>query len=64
MWSLIKGGDYMQASDITGAITTLTGAFDSITGWFPIIIAIGFFVAGTAINLIAGFFGKKKKKRR
>ena len=34
----------MQASDITGAITTLTGAFDSITGWFPIIIAIGFFV--------------------
>jgi len=54
----------MQASDITGAITTLTGAFDGITGWFPIIIAIGFFVAGTAINLIAGFFGKKKKRRR
>jgi len=54
----------MQASDITAAISTLTGAFDSITGWFPIIIAIGFFVAGTAINLIAGFFGKKKRKEK
>lgn len=54
----------MSASNITNAISTLTGAFDSITGWFPIIIAIGFFVAGTAINLIAGFFGKKKKRKR
>lgn len=54
----------MQASTVTEAITTLTGAFDNITGWFPIIIAIGFFVAGTAINLIAGFFGKKKKRKR
>ena len=54
----------MDASDVTAAITTLTGAFDSITGWFPIIIAIGFFVAGTAINLIAGFFGKRKKRRK
>lgn len=54
----------MEASNITGAITTLTGTFDVITGWFPILIAIGFFVAGTAINLIAGFFGKKKKRKR
>lgn len=54
----------METGVITSAITTLTGAFDSITGWFPIIIAIGFFVAGTAINLIAGFFGKKKKRKR
>lgn len=54
----------MQASDINAAITTLTGSFDKITGWFPIIIAIGFFVAGTAINLIAGFFGKRKRKRK
>lgn len=54
----------MQASDITGAITTLTGAFDSITGWFPIVIAIGFFVAGAAINLIAGFFGKRRRRRK
>jgi LPXTG-motif cell wall-anchored protein len=54
----------MDASDITSAITTLTSAFSDITGWFPIIIAIGFFVAGTAISLIAGFFGKKRRKRR
>lgn len=54
----------MQASTVADAITTLTGAFDSITAWFPILIAIGFFVAGTAINLIAGFFGKKKKRKR
>lgn len=53
----------MQASDVTAAVTTLTGVFDNITGWFPIMISIGFFVVGTAINLIAGFFGKKKRRK-
>lgn len=53
----------MTASTVTEAVTTVTGAFGSITAWWPILIAVGFFVAGSAINLISGFFNKKKGRK-
>lgn len=51
-------------SDITTAIsagvTAITDTFNTVTGWWFFPIVVGFFVAGLAITIIAGFFGKRK----
>lgn len=50
-------------SGITAAVTSVTGGFSAVTGWWVIGVAVGFFGAGIVINLIASFFGKRKKRR-
>ena len=56
----------MEASlvaGVTSAVTSVTGAFSAVTGWWVVGVAVAFFGAGLVINLIASFFGKRKKKR-
>ena len=57
-----------EASAITGAITQtvtdVTSSIGTVTSWWIFPIAITFFVAGTLLNLILGFFCKRKRRRR
>ena len=48
---------------ITSAVTSVTAGFSAVTGWWVVGVAVGFFGAGIVINLIASFFGKRKKRR-
>lgn len=53
---------------LTSAITTtvgdITAGLATVTGWWIVPFAITFFVAGTLLNLILGFFGKRRRGRR
>ena len=55
-------------ADLTSAITAtvgdVTAGLATVTGWWIVPFAITFFVAGTLLNLILGFFGKRRKSRR
>lgn len=48
---------------ITSAVTSVTGGFSAVTGWWVVGVAVGFFGAGLVINLIASFFGKRRRRR-
>lgn len=50
-------------SGITTAVTDVTGGFTAVTGWWVVGVAVAFFGAGIVINLIASFFGKRRKRR-
>ena len=52
------------ATGVASAVTEVTGAFSSVTSWWVIGIAVAFFGAGIVVNLIASFFGKRKKRRK
>ena len=52
-----------MVSGITTAVTNVTGGFSAVTGWWCVGIAVAFFGAGLVINLIASFFGKRRKRR-
>ena len=56
------------AGDINSAITATVGEVTSglatVVGWWIVPFAITFFVAGTLLNLILGFFGKRRRSRR
>lgn len=51
-------------SGVEAAVTQITGGFSAVTGWWVIGVAVAFFGAGLIINLIASFFGKRKKRRK
>lgn len=55
-------------ADLTSAITTtvteVTAGLATVTAWWIVPFAITFFVAGTLLNLILGFFGKRRRSRR
>ena len=55
--------DTSLVSGITTAVTNVTGGFSSVTGWWCVGVAVAFFGAGLVVNLIASFFGKRKKRR-
>ena len=52
------------ATGIASAVTEVTGGFSAVTGWWVIGIAVGFFGAGIVVNLIASFFGTRKKRKK
>lgn len=57
----------MGASMVSGietAVGQVTGAFSSVTGFWVVGVAVAFFGAGIVVNLIASFFGKRKKRRK
>lgn len=57
----------MEASVITAidtAVTQVTGSFASITGWWVIGVAVAFFGASIAVNVVLSLFGKKRRKRK
>ena len=51
------------ATGVASAVTSVTGGFAAVTGWWVVGVAVAFFGAGLVINLIASFFGKRKKRR-
>lgn len=51
-------------SAITATVTEVTGGLATVTAWWIVPFAISFFVAGTLLNLILGFFGKRRRSRR
>lgn len=51
------------ATGIASAVTSVTGGFTAVTGWWVVGVAVAFFGAGLVINLIASFFGKRRKRR-
>lgn len=56
----------METSLTTGiasAVTEVTGGFTAVTGWWVVGVAVAFFGAGLVINLIASFFGKRRRRR-
>lgn len=56
--------DANLASSIEAAVTQVTGGFSAVTGWWVVGVAVAFFGAGLVINLVASFFGKRKKRRK
>ena len=52
-----------MVSGITDAVASVTGGFSAVTGFWCVGVAVAFFGAGIVINLIASFFGKRKKRR-
>ena len=57
----------MEASVITAidtAVTQVTGSFSAITGWWVIGVAVAFFGASIAVNVVLSLFGKKRRKRK
>ena len=53
-------------SGVTTAVTTVTTELSHLTAFWPVAVALAFFVIGCVISLVAKFFGKRggKKKRR
>lgn len=53
-------------SGVTTAVTTVTTQLSNITGFWPVAVALAFFVIGCVVALVSKFFGKRggKKKRR
>ena len=56
--------DTNLASSIEAAVTQVTSGFSAVTGWWVVGVAVAFFGAGLIINLVASFFGKRKKRRK
>lgn len=56
----------MDASIATALESTATGlaaSVGTVTSWWFFPIVVGLFVAGLLISLVAGFFGKRGRKR-
>lgn len=51
-------------SAITSTVGDVTGSLATVTGWWIVPFAITFFVAGILLNLVLGFFGKRRRRRR
>lgn len=51
------------ATGVASAVTSVTGGFSAVTGWWVVGVAVAFFGAGLVINLIASFFGKRRRRR-
>ena len=51
-------------SAITSTVGDVTGSLATVTAWWIVPFAITFFVAGTLLNLVLGFFGKRRRRRR
>ena len=56
--------DANLASSVETAVTQVTGGLSAVTGWWVIGVAVAFFGAGLIVNLVASFFGKRKKRRK